>query len=255
LADELMPGLWWLHGTRGSNVYLVEADDGRLVLVDTGFGSSTRAILGEISDHGGVLTAILLTHMHSDHSGAASPVRAASGAPVFAGKGDCLEREGKWVLRPAVGRTHVSRFVAAWLRHRTAPATPVDHPIEGPEEVLPGIRAVPVPGHTPGSYCYLVERLGVAFVGDLVISHEGSLTRSMRLANQDDQLYLQSLREFSVIAPTAGLPGHGVPVLEGFGDALRELAALPRRRPGARISRERILRMFRFARGLSRRRV
>jgi len=44
LADLLAPGLWWLHGTRGSNVYLVEADDGQLALVDT-VASLEEAIL------------------------------------------------------------------------------------------------------------------------------------------------------------------------------------------------------------------
>ena len=48
MADLLAPGLWWLHGTRGSNVYLVESDDGQLALVDTGFSSSAEAIIGEL---------------------------------------------------------------------------------------------------------------------------------------------------------------------------------------------------------------
>lgn len=255
MADLLAPGLWWLHGTRGSNVYLVEADDGQLALVDTGFASSAGAILEEIAAHGGRLSAILLTHMHRDHSGAADEVRQATGARLCIGRGDCFERDGQAFLHTTVGRSHVGRFLIARFQPSKAADVPVDVCIEGETEVLPGIRAVAVPGHTPGSSCFLVDRLCAAFVGDLVISHGGELTRSLRLANHDDELYLESIRQFGAVAPEAGLPGHGVPVMSGFGDALRELAALPRRRTGVRTTAERAVRMSRFGRQLSRKRT
>ena len=255
MADLLAPGLWWLHGTRGSNVYLVEADDGQLALVDTGFASSAAAILDEVAAHGGRLSGILLTHMHRDHSGAAAAVREATGARVFLGRGDCLDRGGQAFLHPTVGRTHVARFLAGRFQRSHAADVPVDVCIDGETDVLPGVRAVPVPGHTPGSCCFVADRLGAAFVGDLVISHGGELTRSMRLANHDDEQYLESIRQFAAVVPEAGLPGHGVPVMTGFGGALRELAALPRRRTGLRTTAERAVRMSRFGRQLSRKRT
>lgn len=255
MADLLAPGLWWLHGTRGSNVYLVEADDGQLALVDTGFASSAPAILTEVGAHGGRLSAILLTHRHRDHSGAAAAVRAATGARLYIGRGDCLVRDGQAFLHTTVGRTHVARFLAGGLQQSHRADVPVDFPIDQQTEVLPGITAVPVPGHTPGSCCFLVDRLGAAFVGDLVISHGGELTRSMRLANHDDRQYLESIRQFAAVAPELGLPGHGEPVMSGFGVALRELAALPRRPLSPRTLAERAFRMTRFGRDLSRKRL
>ncbi len=252
MADLLAPGLWWLHGTRGSNVFLVESDDGQLALVDTGFSSSGDAIVAEMDTLGLLprLAAILLTHMHFDHAGAAGQLRAATGARLVAGRGDCYERHEKLFLRSRVGRTHIARL----LSRRAAPA-PIDFAVASETEVLPGIRAIPAPGHTSGSLCYLVDRLGAAFVGDLVISHDGRLTRSMRLANQDDNVYLESLKTFAAGAPETGLTGHGEPILHGFGAALRDLAALPRRRGNGPIQRQRLTQMFRFARGMSRRRA
>jgi glyoxylase-like metal-dependent hydrolase (beta-lactamase superfamily II) len=128
----------------------------------------------------------------------------------------------------------------------------VDIPLDGESEVLPGIRAVPVPGHTPGSYCFLAERRTAAFVGDLVISHGGRLTRAMRMANRDDNEYLESLQRFADVAPRAGFPGHGEPLLEGFGASLKALAALPRKRtdPGGILRRP--LRLLRFSRQMLR---
>lgn len=255
MADLLAPGLWWLHGTRGSNVYLVEADDGQLALVDTGFASSASAILDEVAAHGGQLAAILLTHMHRDHSGAAAAVRAATGARLCIGRGDCFVRDGQASLHSTVGRSHVARFLAGRFRQSHGEDVPVDVCIDGETEILPGIRAFPVPGHTPGSCCFVVDRLEAAFVGDLVISHGGELTRSMRLANRDDEQYLESIRRFAAVAPEMGLPGHGVPVMTGFGAALRQLAGLPRRRIGPKTLAERALRMSRFSREISRKRL
>ncbi|MBA4181197.1 MAG: hypothetical protein C0506_11465 [Anaerolinea sp.] len=252
VADLLAPGLWWLHGTRGSNVYLVEADDGQLALIDTGFASSADAIVAELNMLGLLprLASILLTHMHLDHAGSAGRLRRLTGARLIVGRGDCFERDGQLLLRTRVGRTHIAHL----LTGRRTPA-PVDVAITGETEVLPGIRAVPAPGHTAGSVCYVLDRLGAAFVGDLVISHGGELTRAMRLANQDDTLYLETMKRFALEAPEKGLPGHGVPVLDGFGDALRTLAALPRRRGGPRLNGQRFARLVRFGRGMSRERT
>lgn len=250
MADLLAPGLRWLHGTRGSNVYLVESDDGRLALIDTGFGSSSSAILEELSKHEEPLAMVLLTHGHRDHSGAANTVRSATGARLALGRGDCLERNGAAVLHPTLGRTHPLRKLTSRTHRPPHEDTPVDVPLEGELEVLPGIRAVPVPGHTLGAYCFVVERLGAAFVGDLVISHGGELTRSIKWANHDDELYLESIRDFGQVAPELGLPGHGTPVLGGFGESLRELGALPRR-SGFRYSFERTRRLLHFSKGIT----
>jgi hydroxyacylglutathione hydrolase len=233
---------------------MVEADDGQLALVDTGFASSGRAILDELAARGATLSAILLTHAHRDHAGAATELRQATGARVCAGRADCLDQDGGLFVRPAVGRTRVGRWLLCRARVGHAPLCPVDLPIEGEQEVLPGIRAVPVPGHTPGSYCYIIDRLGAAFAGDLVISHSGELTRSMRAANHDDGQYLRSIRQFGAIAPGIGLPGHGIPVTAGFGDALRVLAELPRRPFTVGSLAPRAVRIARFGRGLSRQR-
>lgn len=255
MAERLTHGLWWLHGTRGSNVFLVEADDGRLALVDTAFGTSAGPIVREIAGAGAgrPLSLIMLTHRHTDHSGAAAQVREQTGAEVVAGLGDCREEDGAPVIRPSLGRSHAGRLFRRRFGADARPI-PVAHPIAEETEVLPGIRAIPVPGHTPGSLCFVVDRIGAAFVGDLVISHRGRLARSMQSANGDDRLYLRTMAEFAATAPEIGLPGHGTPIMTGFGDALRELAALPRRAATPRTMAERAVRMASFTHGMVRRR-
>ena len=254
MAEVIAPGVWWLHGTRGSNAYLVEADDGSLALVDTGFASSAEAILAEVAAFGRPLAAVLLTHLHRDHSGAAGEVCEKTGARLHLGRADCLEHDGQLVLRSRVGRSHVSRFLFSRSHAAHIQLVPVDQPLECECEPLPGIRAFHVPGHTDGSYCFIVDRAGAAFVGDLVISHGGTLTRSMKMANRDDIQYLESIRRFAEVAPAAGLPGHGTPVLQGFGEALRTLAALPRTSNSPANVFARAIRLWRFSRQMFRER-
>jgi len=247
MADEIVPGVWRLHETRGCNVYLLRARDGRLVLVDTGFPSSAAGILRELTRlaPGEALAAILITHGHFDHAGAAGALRS-TGTSVFAGRGDTrLLPDGRRVIAPQIGRTHLARRLLG--RRMEGSLAIVDVALDGEVEVVPGIRAVPVPGHTPGSYCYIDEDRGIAFAGDLVISHEDRLSRAMTFANADDARYLRSLAEFAERSPGIGCPGHGIPVLCGFDEQLRELAAMPRRSllsPSAMLDRARRLRSF-----------
>lgn len=268
MSELIAPGVWRLSGTRGSNVYLLEAADGSLALIDTGFSASAPAIERAVAvlTPGRVPRWIALTHGHVDHAGAAAELRARWNAEVIVGLGDCAHTaDGTHVLREPVGPSHwlrrplyaIGRRAASLIASMaTATVTPpevvVDRPLIGTVEVWPGLLAIPTPGHTPGSYCYVDTARGVAFVGDLVISHDGSLTRSMRLANSDDAQYLHTLRQFAADAPEIGCAGHGTPITARFGAQLRELGALPRRSPlNPRALFTRARRLSRFARALT----
>jgi len=241
MAVEVVPGVWWLEGTRGCNVYLARATDGSFAVIDAGFADNAPAIIREVhavtgEADGALVTHVLLTHAHFDHIAAASEVARALGARVALGAGDCEEAPGGgWRAASIMPRRRPPPFVRLIRRGRSPmlfDPPRVDLPIEGRCELLPGIEAVPTPGHTPGSTCYLLaptaDRPGVAFVGDLVISHRDGLARSMVAANRDDHLYLDMLSTFATEAPPVGLAGHGYPVRQGFGDQLRALGELDR---------------------------
>lgn len=251
MASTISEGVWWLHGTRGCNVYLVRARDGSYAIVDTGFGGNVEPVMEEVREIVGAeaITMILLTHFHSDHTGAAHELAEKLGAEVRAGLGDCQQVDDKWELQSHSFRVSKRRNGAV----STSNPIPV-RPVEDGEEVLPGIVAVPTPGHTAGSYCFVVEDAGVALVGDLVISHSDGLSRTLVAANSDDSTYLESIRSFAERVPDIGCPGHGKPVMDEFGEQLRWLSERPRERLKPWQVPRRMKRLFDFYRFVNRRR-
>jgi len=254
VAVEVVPGVWWLERTRGCNVYLARAADGTFVIVDAGFRSCADAIVEQARRIAGdaPVTHLLLTHDHFDHVSAAGAVSRALGASVALGRGDCeATSEGGWQVEHRPMRTGRLQGIAQRLLPPLAAEEPipVHIPIDRRCEIAPGIEAIPTPGHTPGSTCFVMRHAGdggVAFVGDLVISHRDGLARSLAAANRDDAAYLEMLRAFAAEAPEVGLAGHGYPVRHRFGQALRELAELPREPLNARNAWRRFRRIARF---------
>lgn len=259
LAEAIAPGVWWLHRTRGSNVFLAETASHGLILFDTGFSSSLPGILEEVEAlrPGARITHLFLTHHHADHTGAAAALRGRYGALVVAGAADCRpDDRGRLLLRQQIGASHRWRRIRRRLVANGRPATEVvvDRPLSGEVEIA-GVLAIPTPGHTPGSYCYLLPDRDLAVVGDLVISHRNGLVRPMKAANHDDEQYLHALSMFASRAPNIGCPGHGAAVSGGFHGQVTALASLQRR---SRISPTgawtRGKRMWQFARAMTRER-
>ena len=256
MAFEVTPGVWALERTRGCNVYLVRTTDGTFVIIDAAFRISANAIIKEVRAIVGsaAVTHLLLTHSHLDHVGAAAEVARAFGAQVVAGRGDCDLEAGVWRLRP--DRVELGGLVPRWFRRPSMRLTrariQVDIAVDTLIEVAPGIDAIPTPGHSAGSLCFLAREVGAIFVGDLVISHRHGLARSLTRANGDQAAYRASLAMIAAEAPGAGFAGHGYPVLKCFAEELRAMNSLPRV-GGIRPAGRRARLMLAFARFLLRR--
>jgi N-acyl homoserine lactone hydrolase len=137
-GDVLVEGERWPN-----SIHLIEHPEGR-VLVDTGMIDSTP----ELDAEWGVrfdasliprdVACVINTHLHFDHCG---------GNRLFAGTPIHVQRVELEAARA------VDYTILTWVEFEGA--TYVDH--DGEAVIVPGVRVLPTPGHTPGHQSVLVD--------------------------------------------------------------------------------------------------
>ncbi len=160
------------------NVFLIDTGDHR-VLVDTGAGELFGPKLGgrlqtSLKATGCApdeIDVVLLTHIHIDHSGGLVekgqlmfPV-----ATVYVGQPDV----DFWLNRTNAEGAQPNRkksFDGAIKTVEPYLAAGKLQPFSDETVILPGITAIPTPGHTPGHSCYRVKSGGesIEFWGDIL---------------------------------------------------------------------------------------
>ncbi|MDR1444985.1 MAG: MBL fold metallo-hydrolase [Treponema sp.] len=144
--------------TSETNTFLIRGG-GKTVLVDTGFGGALFDSLRQLKIDPAEVDAVLLTHLHGDHTGGLSR----EGAALFPNAWVYLARQE---LAAAPANT---RQLLAPYGNRVETFEPPALGTAAPE-LLPGIRAAAAFGHTPGHTVYLVEDGGEQLIiwGDLM---------------------------------------------------------------------------------------
>lgn len=159
------------------NAYLINTGS-KLVLIDAGagnlFGATLGKMLANLKASGyqpNQVDEIYVTHMHADHVGGL----AADGKAVFPNavvRAHKLEGE-HWLSQANMDKAPDAAkdfFKGAMVSMNPYVASGRYKPFEGEGELVPGIRAVPAIGHTPGHTNYVVESKAEKLViwGDLM---------------------------------------------------------------------------------------
>ncbi|WP_315292125.1 MBL fold metallo-hydrolase [Serratia proteamaculans] len=159
------------------NTFVIDTGKQR-VLVDTGagplFGKAGGHLLENLRAAGypaETLDAVLLTHIHGDHSGGVS----LNGKPAFPNALVYVDKKDVdfWLNTANLSKVEASQ------RHTFKESADSLNPViaadklrtfTAPLRVLDGILALPAPGHTPGSVVYRVESEGQTLVlwGDII---------------------------------------------------------------------------------------
>lgn len=182
--DSLLKKSFLVNPVEASiNAFLIDTGD-KQVLVDTGagelFGQLGGGKLQESLKTVGYapkeIDMVLLTHIHTDHSGGlvVSGQMMFPNATVYAGKPDV----DLWLNPANKKRSQEDQrrfFTEAVKTVKPYLDTGKLKTFSDETEILPGITALPTPGHTPGHSFYLVQSKGesIEFWGDIL--HFGSV--------------------------------------------------------------------------------
>ena len=164
-ASKVVPGLWHLPGGRvesdGGAQYVIQAPEG-LILIEAHSGLSFEREWAAMIKAGldpRQIRYVLLTHEHGDHAPGAYLWRVATGAKVVSSEPEA------YALRYRIPTD---------IGYGFHPPVPTDVRIKEDTDLdLSGlkVRAVRLPGHTPGSMGYAFEMAGKRFIatGDLIM--------------------------------------------------------------------------------------
>jgi glyoxylase-like metal-dependent hydrolase (beta-lactamase superfamily II) len=156
------------------NCFVIRSGD-RLLLVDAGFAGKTEHVgrlLGNLHAMGiapADVDSIVMTHMHPDHEAGLTD---SSGMAVFP-KAELILHENElafWQDDGAMARATTEGQGDFHLARRALAAYGDRVLTVGTNEVAPGVRAFPTPGHTPGHTAWLVESNGEGLLvwGDII---------------------------------------------------------------------------------------
>jgi glyoxylase-like metal-dependent hydrolase (beta-lactamase superfamily II) len=165
-----------------NNVWIVGNEE-ECVIIDSPHDAA--AIINQV--RGRKVLAVLLTHAHNDHIGAAREVADAVGAPVW------LNPEDQVLWEQVYPGTTADREIADGDEFQVAGAT---------------LKAIHTPGHSPGSTCFHLETENTVFTGDTLFNGgPGATGRSY----SDYPTILTSIRErlLTLPADTTVRTGHG----------------------------------------------
>ncbi|MEU6170735.1 MBL fold metallo-hydrolase [Streptantibioticus parmotrematis] len=223
---RLTPDIVMLRFAVGQ-AYLIRGGDG-FALVDSGPAGSADAVLDALRACGarpGDLREIVLTHSHTDHTGSAADLAAATGATIAAGAADAPVIRGEAPEPPPVLLDwERPLFEAVTPTVPPAPPTPVHRELADGDVLDWGITAhvLHVPGHTAGSVAVHLPHARAVFTGDTVAEAEGRVIPGV--FNTDRAGVLAALRRLAALETETACFGHGDPVLTGAAEALRGAA-------------------------------
>ncbi|GIH95784.1 MBL fold metallo-hydrolase [Planobispora siamensis] len=235
-------------GVTACNVYFVRSGSS-WALIDTGWrkqGRRVREAAERLFGAGAPPAAIVLTHLHPDHSGSLLELVAAWKPPVYVHPDELPLAAGgyvpqyanpldRWLVAPVL-RLIPPRTLRRALAANSVAGLARSFDPEGAVPGLPGWECVATPGHTPGHSAFLRRRDGVLITGDAALTVD--LNRPWNLLREAAGVYgppyvstwnwpeaRRSVAALARLEPRVLARGHGPPLVTGAAPALHALVA------------------------------
>jgi glyoxylase-like metal-dependent hydrolase (beta-lactamase superfamily II) len=168
------------------------------IVVDPGDGEDLEALRSLLARRGLTVKAIVITHAHIDHIGAAAKLKASTGAPVYMNQND----------QDLYDHLDVQ---ARWLEMDDVETTEIDVAARDGDTLVLGdakFEILHTPGHTQGSLCLFAPAQSLLVAGDTLF--RDSIGRT-DLPGGDGRQILRSIHNKLMVLPeeTRVICGHG----------------------------------------------
>lgn len=225
------------------NAYMVGREGEEWVLVDAGLPGSGPIIRRAAAHRYGSETrpeAIILTHGHGDHTGAAKALAKEWEVPIYAHPAEMPFLTGRSEYPPP--DPTVGGPMGLFSRFASSGAVDLSEYVQElpPEGELPGMMAdwrwIHTPGHTPGHISLYRDTDRVLIAGDALATVDGSswtaqltqrrqVSRPLAPFTSDWEAARRSVERLAELEPGTIAAGHGAPMTgSNVSQALRHLA-------------------------------
>ncbi|MFE4837798.1 MBL fold metallo-hydrolase [Arthrobacter sp. NPDC056691] len=239
-TSEVSPGVFFVEGPASN--WIVVRDETGFMIIDSGYPSDRPLVLDSIRQLGlrpSDARAMLITHGHVDHTGAAAYFSETYGTPILCAPEELAHVQGREKHQVTFGQVIVRAWrprVFRWMVHvikagalKATPATDARAWSAATLRKLPGKpEAVLLPGHTPGNVVIQLPEAGAAVVGDSFVSgHPISRSHGPQMLHPmfhtDPAQALAATHRLDEIDASVVLPGHGAALRMPLADALAAL--------------------------------
>ncbi len=199
-----------ISGRWDSHIYLVEGSGG-LVLIDSGGGTDSEKIFDNIRAAGfdpHDIKALLLTHIHFDHSCGAADIRAETGCRVYCPKESMHLLESGTAEEAGLDRAIEKGIYPEWFRFQNCPVDVAVEDGDVIEEAGITFKAISVDGHSRDSICYLTESddRRDLFAGDVLFY--GGVIGLIDAPGSTMEGYRRELKKLAELNIDGLFPGH-----------------------------------------------
>lgn len=186
-----------------TKIGIVQLTDTDVCFIDGGSDANAGRKARQILDSmGWNLTAIYCTHSHADHIGGNQYLQNKTGCRIYAPDIECPH-----IAHPILEPSHLwGGMPVEELHHKflMAPASQVQ-PLK-PEQLPPGLTAIPLPGHSFGMVGFRTEE-DIVFLGDCLSGRETLEKYRISFLYHPGE-YLQTLRALLDMEAKLFIPAH-----------------------------------------------
>ncbi len=197
-------------------------DDSELVLCDAGYPGQVEQINSELNKNGfsvDDITKIVITHHDHDHRGSLSELRERNRnlivisseieAPYIEGQKKSLRLIQAEELNKTLTGDELQFGIQFADYIKTIQDSKVDQTVKDGDYIIPGLRVISTPGHTPGHISLFCEDDHTLITGDALAAENGVLVIANPQFTLDPETSVESIRKIRDLAPQRIICYHG----------------------------------------------